>query len=95
MFDVPDDEVRAVGARAAAMPFVNLCYRRLRYPALWRYNLYCMIHGVNREDVVAQIAQLRAGCGLLNYPHAILFSKQRFKQRGARYLSAAGAVAHG
>ena len=69
--------------------------RRLRHPALWRYNLYCMIHGVNREDVVAQIAQLRAGSGLLAYSHAVLFSKQRFKQRGARYLSTAGAVAHG
>jgi hypothetical protein len=77
------------------MPFVNLCYRRLRDPALWRYNLYCMIHGVSREGVVAQIAQLRAGCGLLAYPHAILFSRQRFKQRGACYLPAAGAVAHG
>jgi DNA-binding Lrp family transcriptional regulator len=95
VFDVPDCEVRAAGRRAAAMPFVNLCYRRQRHLPQWRYNLYCMIHGVDRAAVEAQIAQLRAGCGLLAYPHEVLFSRQRFKQRGARYLCAPDAAVHG
>jgi hypothetical protein len=80
----------------AAAPFVTLCYRRLRHLPDWRYNLYCMIHGKDRNQVLAQIAELRANCNLVRYPFEILFSRQRFKQRGARYArAAAAAVTHG
>ena len=95
VFDVPDGAVHAAGRGAAAQPFVNLCYRRQRQLPEWRYNLYCMIHGVDRAAVEAQIAQLRAACGLAGFPHEVLFSRQRFKQRGARYLCAQPAIAHG
>jgi DNA-binding Lrp family transcriptional regulator len=96
VWDVPNAEVRAVGRRVAMTPFVTLCYRRLRYPPDWRYNLYCMIHGKDRNEGLAQIAALRANCNLVRYPFEVLFSRQRFKQRGARYLPAAAeAVTHG
>jgi DNA-binding Lrp family transcriptional regulator len=96
VWDVPNADVRAVGRRVAAAPFVTLCYRRLRHLPDWRYNLYCMIHGKDRNQVLAQIAELRANCNLVRYPFEILFSRQRFKQRGARYLPAVEpAVAHG
>jgi hypothetical protein len=35
--------------------------------------------------VLAQVEWLRETCGLAGYPFAVLFSSQRFKQRGARY----------
>jgi len=96
VWDVPDAEVRAVGRRAAAAPYVTLCYQRRRCLPDWRYNLYCMIHGKERAGVLAQIAALRANCDLMPYPYEVLFSRQRFKQRGARYApTAAAAVAHG
>lgn len=95
VWDVPNRDVRAAGRRVAVMPCVNLCYRRRRFLPLWRYNLYAMIHGVDRDEVLAEIAQLRVTCGLLGYPHAVLFSKQRFKQRGALYLPRTRAVVHG
>jgi hypothetical protein len=45
---------------------------------------------------LAQIAALRANCNLARYRSEVLFSRQRFKQRGARYLPAVEpAVAHG
>jgi len=86
VWDVPDHEVRAVGRRVAAAPCVTLCYRRLRYVPDWRYNLYCMIHGTDRDQVLGELAALRANCDLTRYPYEVLFSGQRFKQRGARYL---------
>jgi DNA-binding Lrp family transcriptional regulator len=96
VWDVPNAEVRTVGRRVAAAPFVTLCYRRLRELPEWRYNLYAMIHGKDRDEVLAQIAGLRVNCDLLRYPFAVLFSGQRFKQRGARYApSVATAVTHG
>ncbi len=85
VWDVPDAEVDAIGADAAAYPFVTLCYQRPRRPPEWPYNLFCMIHGRDRTEVLAQIAILNRAAGLGSHPHAVLFSRRRFKQRGARY----------
>ncbi len=85
VWDVPDDIAGIMGRRLAAAECVTLCYRRTRDLPRWRYNLYCMIHGRNHERVLAQVESLRRTCGLAGYPFAVLFSSQRFKQRGARY----------
>jgi len=85
VWDVPDDRVSDVGRRLAAVPFVTLSYRRPRRPPVWPYNLFCMIHGKDREAVERQIADLIANHGLGGIDYAVLFSRRRFKQRGARY----------
>lgn len=84
VWDVPDERVDEVGLRLAAEHGVNLCYRRRRAKG-WPYNLYCMIHGQRRSDVEARLEELAEGCGLAGYPAQVLFSRRRFKQRGARY----------
>ena len=86
VWDVPDDEVRDVGRRLAALPFVTLCYRRPRRPPAWPYNLFTMIHGRDRAAVEAQVADAAEIAGAA---HEILFSRRCFKQRGARYGRAA------
>jgi DNA-binding Lrp family transcriptional regulator len=85
VWDIPDAEVDAVGEKLAPIPAVTLCYRRVRRPPDWNYNLFCMIHGRDRKTVEAEIARLNAEFGLARYPHQVLFSTKRFKQRGARY----------
>lgn len=84
-WDIPDDDVERCGHALAGYPFVTLCYRRRRALPVWPYNLFCMIHGKKRETVRLQLAQLRQREGLALYPHTVLFSRRRFKQRGARY----------
>jgi len=94
-WDVPDDRVRETGRTLAGLPFVSLCYRRRRRPPSWPYNLFCMIHGRERATVQAQIDVATRAAGLQAAPRAVLFSRRRFKQRGARYQAAgapAGAV---
>ncbi|MCX7174380.1 MAG: Lrp/AsnC family transcriptional regulator [Proteobacteria bacterium] len=88
VWDVPDAQVAEIGARLAAEPDVTLCYRRARaqLAAEWPYNLFCMIHGHDRAEVESVIAALSGRHGLSAYPHAVLFSLRRFKQRGARYI---------
>jgi len=85
VFDVPDDEVERAACLLAALPFVNLCYRRPRRPPRWPYNLYCMIHGRDRGAVEALIEQAATRAGLAAVPRASLFSRRRFKQTAARY----------
>ena len=91
VWDVPDAQAAAIGARLAAEPAVTLCYRRARAEpqADWPYNLFCMIHGRDRAAVESEIAALGARHGLSAFPQAVLFSLRRFKQRGARYVHGA------
>ena len=85
VFDVPDDLVTQIAGHVSKFSFVNLCYLRPRRGNQWPYNLYCMIHGKNREKVLQQLEHLIESCGLLSFSHEVLFSKQCFKQRGALY----------
>lgn len=83
--DLPDAAADALGERLAREPAVTLCYRRPRVLPDWPYNLFCMIHGQDRAAVEATIADLRGRLGLEGYAHAVLFSRTRYKQTGARY----------
>lgn len=85
VFDVPDAEVSAAGRRLAQQEGVNLCYRRPRRLPDWPYNLFCMVHGKDRDAVTARTQKIAEAAGLAHLPRQILFSTRRFKQRGARY----------
>lgn len=94
VWDLPDENLDRLGQRIGALPFVTLCYRRPRRPPEWPYNLFTMIHGRDRVAVLDQVAQLKADLQTELGPltNAVLFSGQRFKQRGAFYRSAASAA---
>ncbi|HZX31098.1 MAG TPA: Lrp/AsnC family transcriptional regulator [Rhodocyclaceae bacterium] len=83
--DIPDGLVGAIGRALAEEPAVTLCYRRPRVLPDWPYNLFCMIHGRERAEVLNTIARLRQRLELTSYAHETLFSRTRFKQTGARY----------
>lgn len=85
VWDVPDDQVDALGSRLGQQDCVTLCYQRPRRLPAWQYNLFCMVHGRDRDDVLACIDRVAEGLGLEQLPHAVLFSGRRFRQRGALY----------
>jgi DNA-binding Lrp family transcriptional regulator len=87
VWDVPDARVPAAGAVLCGLSFVTLCYRRPRRPPAWPYNLFCMIHGRDREEVLGQVEEATAAAGLGGLPRDVLFSVRRFKQQGARYAA--------
>ena len=98
VWDVPDESLHATAQRLAADPAVTLCYQRPRWPPRWPYNLFCMIHGLDRASVQRKISALRHANGIQKLPYSVLFSRRRFKQRGAVYASnetTAGARSHG
>ena len=88
VWDVPDDAVADAARAMTRFPFVTLCYRRPRRLPRWPYTLFCMIHGRDRETVLAQIEQLKREADLGGIDNAVLFSTRRFKQQGARYDAA-------
>ena len=85
VWDVPDNRVAALGHCLGGFDFVTLCYRRPRRLPDWPYNLFCMIHGKDRQAVLDQVEFMVTRCDLQDIPRHVLFSKRRFKQRGAVY----------
>ncbi|MDY6978611.1 MAG: AsnC family protein [Pseudomonadota bacterium] len=85
VWDVPDERVSELGRCLSQYDFITLCYRRPRVLPDWPYNLFCMIHGKSREEVLERIDWLVEQCQLESLPHRVLFSRRRFKQRGAVY----------
>lgn len=87
VWDVPDDRVAELGALLAGVPFVTLCYQRPRQRPDWPYNLFCMIHGISRDRVMAQLEGMIRDFQLSDLEHAVLFSNKAYLQRGARYVN--------
>jgi len=85
VWDAPDQQVDAIGKQLGAQPCVTLCYQRPRHLPDWPYNLFCMIHGRDRDRVLDTIEQMVESLDLQDIPRKTLFSGRRFKQRGARY----------
>jgi DNA-binding Lrp family transcriptional regulator len=85
VWDVPDEQVERIGRRLGDIDCVTLCYQRPRRLPDWPYNLFCMVHGQDRDEVLACIGRLVGALGLGEIRHTVLFSGRRFKQRGARY----------
>ena len=86
VWNIPDRQVSELGRRVGALEFVTHCYQRPRHLPDWPYNLFCMIHGRDRNGVAALIEEATEEAGLTGLRHAVLFSRRRFKQRGARYV---------
>lgn len=82
VWDVADDDVDAIGALLARESSVNLCYRRPRRLPEWPFNLFCMVHGRERDEVRREIAAMAERAGIDRLPSAVLFSRRCFRQRG-------------
>lgn len=85
VWDVPDDRVEAIGLQLGEQDCVTLCYQRPRRLPDWPYNLFCMVHGQDRGEVLDCIERMSTALGIGTIPHEVLFSGRRFRQRGAYY----------
>lgn len=86
VWDIPDDEVDNIGRVLGREARVTLCYRRPRRLPQWPYNLFTMVHGTNRQEVIAQLEEIVQRNKLAAYPNDLLFSQRQLKQTGSRAL---------
>ena len=87
VWDVPDDQIESLGQSFARTACITLCYQRPRRLPDWPYNLFCMIHGIDRQQVLGQLRTLITEHNLEKIPHSVLFSTRAYLQRGGRYVS--------
>ncbi len=84
VWDVPDERVTELGRRIGSLGFVSHCYHRPRHPPEWRYNLFAMVHGRDREEVQEKVRQIASLLGEESADHDVLFSARILKKTGFR-----------
>ena len=82
--EVPCAQVDMIGERLARAAPATRCYRRIRRSPVWPYNLYCMLHARDRAEVMGRVEELFPDT-LGDLRRTVLFSRGRFRERGARY----------
>lgn len=85
VWNIDSEKVDAIAAKLAKREEVSLCYRRPRRLPDWPYNLFCMIHGTDKDFVLEQIKELAQELSLEHIEKDILFSYIAYKQKGASY----------
>ncbi len=91
VWDVEDAALPALAARIAALPGVSHCYRRPRHLPDWPYNLFAMLHGRTREEVLEQKKEIELLLGDACRQSDILFSTRILKKTGFRLAAKGGA----
>lgn len=85
VWNITDAKVDAIAGELSKRDEISLCYRRPRRLPDWPYNLFCMIHGKNRSEVLQQIENIVNDLQLEHINKDVLFSYKAYKQQGARY----------
>jgi siroheme decarboxylase len=86
VWDVADAEIDRLGAQIGALSFVSHCYRRPRRLPQWPYNLFVMVHGLDRDEVAHKVAQIAALLGEAGRGQQLLYSSQILKKTGLRLV---------
>ncbi|MGE5153957.1 MAG: Lrp/AsnC family transcriptional regulator [Bdellovibrio bacteriovorus] len=87
VWDIEDAEVDRLGAQLGALETVSHCYRRPRRLPLWPYNLFAMVHGQDRDQVLAATRHIESLVGPHCRGHRVLFSEAVLKKTGLRFSS--------
>jgi len=84
VWNVSDEHITELGGLIGGLNYVSHCYQRPRYLPLWPYNLFAMVHGRSREDVMARVDAIAALLGDHCRGHEVLYSKRILKKTGLR-----------
>jgi len=86
VWDVPDEKVVEYGEKIGALDFVSHAYHRPRFLPEWRYNLFAMVHGTNRDELKHKVDAIAEMLGEDNRAHEVLFSTRILKKTGLRLI---------
>lgn len=84
VWDVPDEDIQAIGKQVGELDIVSHCYHRPRHLPEWPYNLFAMVHGHSREEVRSKVEQIAQLLGDKARRYDVLFSTRILKKTGLR-----------
>ncbi|MES9856323.1 MAG: AsnC family transcriptional regulator [Sedimenticola sp.] len=85
VWDLPDDKVEEYGEKIGNLDFVSHAYQRPRHQPQWNYNLFAMVHGKDRNEVMEKVEVIVEMLGENNCGHEVLFSSKILKKTGMRF----------
>lgn len=83
VWQVPEEQLEAVGQKLASFAEVTHCYQRKTRPG-WPYNLFAMIHGRNREE--CEVLARKLAEAIDNHNYKLIFSTAELKKESMRYF---------
>ena len=84
VWDVPDEQVQTLGELIGGLDYVSHCYHRPRFLPDWPYNLFAMVHGRSREEVLDKAQKIADLLGENCRAKDVLFSSRILKKTGIR-----------
>lgn len=84
VWDVDDNKIDDVGKQIGKLEMVTHCYQRPRFMPEWPYNLFAMVHGHDRDEVLEKVKQIAEILGDSARQHDVLFSTRILKKTGLR-----------
>ncbi|HUV21171.1 MAG TPA: AsnC family transcriptional regulator [Gammaproteobacteria bacterium] len=87
VWDVDDERLLELGSRVGRLDFVSHSYERPRHLPLWPYNLFAMIHGHDRAEVMQKQAQVAELLGSHCRQSDVLYSTRILKKTGLRFVA--------
>ncbi len=90
VWDIDDRYIDQAGKLIGNLEHVSHCYERPRIESIWRYNLFAMLHGHRRIEVIRQADEIKELLGEMYRAHDILFSTEILKKTGLRFSSHKG-----
>ena len=84
VWDVDDARIVELGEAVGRLDFVTHCYERPRALPDWPYNLFAMVHGRDRDTVLAGVAEIARLLGSACRAQDVLFSTAILKKTGLR-----------
>ena len=84
VWDVDSKDIDEIGQQLGELEMVTHCYQRPRFPPAWPYNLFAMVHGHDREEVLNKVRYIAELLGAKARQHDVLFSTRILKKTGLR-----------
>jgi len=84
VWDIPDEIIDEVGEQVGRLDSVSHCYRRPRHLPDWPYNLFAMVHGRDRQEVMDEVNAIAERLDGRARDHDVLFSTRILKKTGLR-----------
>ena len=80
---VPEDKMEEIGPIMATFKEVSHCYQR-RIQGKWRYNLFTMVYGKNKNDCQDIARRIAEKTGIKDY--VLLSTIKEYKKNSPRYF---------
>lgn len=84
VWDIADEDITRLGRDVGTLEFVSHCYHRPRRLPAWPYNLFAMVHGTTRDEVVAKTQEVERILGASCRGRDVLVSTRILKKTGLR-----------